>query len=64
MSLRRINWGAIGTFLFVLFVLGVLAMEHMDQDSITVDKNPTQQHTEQLDPIDVATAGNIASRPN
>ncbi|MFK7819091.1 MAG: hypothetical protein AB8G99_10260 [Planctomycetaceae bacterium] len=30
MALARINWGAIGTFLFVIFVLGVIAFEQME----------------------------------
>lgn len=58
MPASRINWGAIGTFLFVLFVLGVLAFEHMDAPPEATRTGAT----EMSDVTDVANANEATVR--
>ncbi len=43
MPASRINWSAFGTFLFVLFVLGVLAFENMGSPAETTQADDAKE---------------------
>lgn len=45
MSRRRINWSALGTCLFILFVLGVLAFEQSPSESSREKAEPANEAT-------------------
>jgi acyl dehydratase len=60
MALSRVNWGAIGTFLFVLFVLGVLAFEQVEP-AVPGDDVTAESNADAVDPVKGETTSQLAT---